>query len=176
MQVVDVSDVIRIGLVLLLVILVGLYFAMTAGRLDRLHIRYDAAIASLELQFALRAETVAETIAEGFIDPVSTQLLGRALAARRFTEPDSLIAESELSALLREVVDAHDGLVAPPDLQQELRSACNRVEFAYRFRNEAAETTLAMRNRPLIKRLGLAGHTAFPHTIACDVGAPEFAG
>ncbi len=175
MHALDAFDVARIGLLILLIMLVGLYFAMTAGRLDRLHIRYDAAIVSLELHFALRAETVAETVAEGFIDPVSAQLLGRALAARRFTEPDSLMAESELSLLLREVVDAHDGVVAPPDLQQELRSACNRVEFAYRFLNEAAETSLAMRNRPLIKRLGLAGHTAYPHTISCDVLAPEFA-
>ncbi len=171
----DAFDVARLALMALVLLLIGLYFAMTAGRLDRLHIRYDAAITSLDLQFAQRAETIAEMVAEGFIDPVSAQLLGRALAARRFAQPGNLTAESELSALLREVVDAHEGVVAPADLQQELRSACNRVEFAYRFLNEAAETTLAMRNRPWIKRLGLAGHTAFPSPIRCDVRAPEFA-
>lgn len=175
MTVVDIFDVWRIAGAAFVLLIVGLYLAMTAGRLDRLHVRYDAAIASLELQFALRAETVAETVAEGLIDPVSAQLLGRALAARRASGPVNLAAESDLSALLREVTDAHDGVVAPAELQAELRSACNRVEFAYRFLDEAVATTLEMRNRPLIKYLGLAGHTAYPEPVRCDVRPPALA-
>lgn len=174
MTVVDLFDVERIAFIALLILAFGLYLAMTAGRLDRLHIRHDAALASLELQFSARAETVAETIAEGFIDPVSAQLLGRALVARRATDGIQVAAESELSALLREVVDAHDGVVAPAELQAELRSACNRVEFAYRFHEEAVDTTNAMRMRPLVKYLGLAGHTAYPYRLRCDVRPPEF--
>ena len=176
MELVDLFDVLRLAGVGLLLLLLGLYLAMTAGRLDRLHVRYDAAMASLELQFALRAEAVAEVLGEGFIDPVSTHLLGRALAARRASTMLDLELEGQLSELLREVVDAHEGVVAQPELQQELRSACNRVEFAYRFLNEAAETTLAMRNRFFIKYLGLAGHTAFPRAVHCDVQAPDLIG
>lgn len=174
MTLIDVFDVWRAVGVAVIIIAIGMYLAMTAGRLDRLHVRYDAALASLELQFALRAEAVAETVAEGFIDPVSEQLLVRALMNRRGS-PMNLAAEGEISALLREVVEAHDGVVAPPELQQELRSACNRVEFAYGFLNEAATTALEMRNRPYIKWLGLAGHTAYPAHVRCDVQVPELA-
>lgn len=175
MTLVDLFDVERIAAVVLLVLGLGLYLAMTAGRLDRLHIRHDAALASLELQFALRAEAVAEVISTGFVDPVSAQLLGRALAARRVGGPINVVAETELSALLREVVEAHDGEVAPSDLQAELRSACNRTEHAFRFFNDAVDAANGMRMRPIVKYLGLAGHTAYPMHVRCDVLPPEFA-
>ena len=133
---VDLFDVVRAVVIAAVVIL---YLAMTAGRLDRLHIAVDAARASLELQLALRAEAVAEMMTEGNLDPVSQQLLVSALASRRQRGDDgiNLAAESEISALLREVVDAHEGVVAGGELQDELRSACNRVEFAQRFYNDA---------------------------------------
>jgi len=170
MGLVDLFDVIR---VIVIVGAIALYLAMTAGRLDRMHIGVDAARASLELQMATRAETVAEVLAEGYVDPVSQQLLSAALARRRAFDPMTCAAESELSALIRELAEAHDGVVADPDLQQELRSACNRVEFAYRFYNDAVEQTLQMRMRPIVKYLGLAGHTGLPERLVCDVGAPE---
>ncbi len=172
---IDAFDVWKLGIILLVLLIVGLYLAMTAGRLDRLHVRHDAAVASLELQFALRAEAVAETIAEGAIDPVSAGLLARALAARRTDGPMQVAAEGELSALLREVVEAHDGAVASGEVQQTLRSACNRVAFAHGFLDEAVDATLEMRHRPIIKYLGLAGHTAYPRHIPCDVDVPQFA-
>lgn len=169
MRFVDLFDVLRDTALVGAVIL---YLTMTAGRLDRLHIGVDAARASLELQMALRAETIAEVLVEGYVDPVSQQLLSSALARRRGAEFIAVGPESELSALLRELVDAHDGVVADPELQGELRSACNRVEFAYRFYNDAVEQTIAMRMRPIVRYLGLAGHTALPERIALDVGAP----
>lgn len=172
---VDTFDVWKIALLVVAVLLVGLYLAMTAGRLDRLHVRHDAAVASLELQFALRAEAVAETIADGAIDPVSAGLLARALAARRTDGPIQVAAEGELSALLREVVEAHDGVIGSTEVQQTLRSASNRVAFAHAFLEEAVDATLEMRHRPLIKYLGLAGHTAYPRRMPCDVAVPAFA-
>lgn len=171
---IDSFDVWKVGLLVAAVLVLGLYLAMTAGRLDRLHVRHDAAVASLELQFALRAEAVAETIAEGLIDPVSAGLLARALAARRTDGPMQVAAEGELSALIREVVEAHDGIVGPPEIQQGLRSACNRVAFAHAFLDEAVDATLEMRHRPFIKYLGLAGHTAYPRRVPCDVAVPSF--
>ena len=170
MGLVDLFDVIRI---VIIVGAIALYLAMTAGRLDRMHIGVDAARASLELQMAIRAETIAEVLAEGYVDPVSQQLLSAALSRRRAFDFLACEGESELSSLLRELVDAHDGIVAEAELQQELRSACNRVEFAYRFYNDAVEQTIQMRMRPIVKYLGLAGHTALPSRIACDVAAPE---
>ena len=172
MTLVDLFDVMR---VVVIVLVIAMYLAMTAGRLDRLHIRLDAALASLELQFAMRAEAIAEVMAEGFVDPVSQQLLSSALAARRASKQVNVHVESELSELIREVVEAHDGVVADEELQAELRSACNRTELAYRFYNDAVEATRLMRMRPVVRYLGLAGHTAMPLSIRCDVRAPEFA-
>lgn len=172
MGLVDLFDVLRD---VLLVTAVVVYLAMTAGRLDRLHIGVDAARASLELQLALRAEAIAEVLAEGFVDPVSQQLLSTALGRRRGQEALVADAESELSALLRELVDAHDGVVAEPEVQEQLRSACNRAEYAYRFYNDAVDQTVRMRVRPIVKYLGLAGHTALPERLDCDLQAPEFA-
>lgn len=170
MGLVDLFDVLR---VLVVVGALALYLAMTAGRLDRMHIGVDAARASLELQMATRAETIAEVLAEGHVDPLSQQLLSDALARRRAFDFQTCAAESELSGLLRELADAYDGIVADAELQQELRSACNRVEFAYRFYNDAVEQTVQMRLRPVVKYLGLAGHTAMPERITCDVRMPD---
>ena len=171
---VDLFDVVR---AIAIVAVIVLYLAMTAGRLDRLHIAVDAARASLELQLALRAEAVAEMMAEGNLDPVSQQLLASALVSRRQRADESinLAAESEISALLREVVDAHDGVVAGTELQDELRSACNRVEFAQRFHSDAVSAAQRVRDRWLVKYLGLAGRTAYPLPLQFDVQAPEFA-
>lgn len=174
MTLVDLFDVMRLVGLAVLVLAFGTYLAMTAGRLDRLHVRLDAAYASLELQFALRAEAIAETMANGVIDPVSQDLLDRALAARRGGSAIQVVVESEISALLREVVEAHDGTVAEPELQQELRSACNRVELALGFYNDAVDAALAMRDRWLVRTLGLAGYTALPERIRCDAASPEF--
>ena len=171
---VDLFDVVR---AIVIVAVIVLYLAMTAGRLDRLHIAVDAARASLELQLALRAEAVAKMMSEGNLDPVSQQLLASAVAARRQRTDESinLAAESEISALLREVVDAHDGVVAGTELQDELRSACNRVEFAQRIHSDAVGAAQRVRDRWLVKYLGLAGRTAYPLPLQFDVQAPEFA-
>ena len=170
MGLVDLFDVVR---VLVVVGALALYLAMTAGRLDRMHIGIDAARASLELQMATRAETIAEVLAEGHVDPVSHQLLSTALSRRRAFDFQTCEAESELSGLLRELVEAYEGVVADPELQQDLRSACNRVEIAYRFYNDAVEQTIQMRLRPMVRYLGLAGHTAMPERITCDVRMPD---
>lgn len=170
MGLVDLFDVLRVAVV---VVAIAVYLASTAGRLDRMHIGVEAARASLELQMAVRAETIAEVLGEGLVDPVSQQLLSAALARRRAFDFKTCAAESELSALLRELAVAHDGVLADAELQQELRSACNRVEFAYRFYNDAVEQTIQMRMRPLVKYLGLAGHTALPERITCDVRPPD---
>lgn len=172
MGLVDLFDVLRVAVI---VIALAFYLASTAGRLDRMHIGVDAARASLELQMSMRAETIAEVLAEGHVDPVSQTLLSTALARRRAFDFHNCAGESELSLLLRELVDAYDGVVAGPELQRELQSACNRVEFAYKFYNDAVEQTIQMRMRPIVKYLGLAGHTAMPQRISCDVRAPELA-
>lgn len=170
MGLVDLFDVLRVAVI---VLAIAFYLASTAGRLDRLHIGVDAAKASLELQMSMRAETVAEVLAEGHVDPVSQQLVSAALTRRRGFDVNNCAAESELSLLLRELVDAYDGVVAEPELQRELQSACNRVEFAYKFYNDAVEQTIQMRLRPIVRYLGLAGHTAMPQRVSCDVRAPE---
>ena len=172
MGLVDLFDVLRD---VLFIAVLAFYLAMTAGRLDRLHIAVDASRASLELQLALRAEAIADVLAEGDIDPVSQGLLIRALARRRAVDGWNADAESDLSALIRELVDAHDGVIGPPEVQEDLRSACNRAEFAYRFHNDAVEQTLQMRMRPIVRYLHLAGHTPMPSRVRADMVPPELA-
>ena len=168
---VDLFDVLR---AIVIVGAVVLYLAMTAGRLDRLHIRVDAARASLELQLALRAEVVAEVVTDGNVDPVSQQLLTAGLQSRRgHTDQGIHVApEAEISALLREVVEAHDGVVAGEELQSELRSACNRVEFANRFYNDAVRACRQVRSRRMVRWFRLAGHTPLPEYWEMDDDVP----
>lgn len=167
MTLVDLFDVVRIVLIATVVIW---YLAQTAGRIDRLNIRLDAARASLDLQLSHRAEVIAEVIAEGYLDPVSRHVLYSALADRRAaaTPEAALLAESEISEVLRTIAEAHEGALAPEALQEELRGACNRVRFALAFHNDAVDATMLVRSKLVPKYLGLAGRTAWPEKIVLD--------
>ena len=171
MTLVDLFDVVR---VVLIVALIVWYLSSTAGRIDRLNIRLDAARASLDLQLAHRAEVIAEVISEGYLDPVSRHVLYSALADRRSANGTQsiLLAEGEISEVLRTVADAHDGTVAPEELQEELRGACSRVRLAMAFHNDAVDAAMNVRTKLVPKYLGLAGRTAWPERIDLDDEPP----
>jgi 8-oxo-dGTP pyrophosphatase MutT (NUDIX family) len=122
---------------------------LRANRLDRLHVRTDAARAALLASLERRA-VVARAVALQLGD----ELL-RAVARRTESTPaqDREAAENDLSRLLGAV--DRDGL--PEALCVELADAEQRVMIARRVHNDAVRDTLALRSRRLVRWLRLAG-------------------
>ena len=82
----------------------ALYLSWTAGRLDRLHARIDAARAALDAQLLRRASVAQELATSGVLDPAASIVLYEAAhAARQAEEEQREVAESELSQALRAV-------------------------------------------------------------------------
>ncbi|PAX87795.1 hypothetical protein, partial [Streptomyces albidoflavus] len=83
---------------------IGVYLSWTAGRLDRLHARIDAARAALDAQLLRRASVAQELATAGVLDPAASIVLYEAAhAARQADEEGREVAESELSQALRAV-------------------------------------------------------------------------
>jgi hypothetical protein len=143
-------------LALALVILgfLGVYSAWTAGRLDRLHLRLDAARAALDAQLRERA-LIART----------TPSL-RAIAQRTLDTPglgsEREQAENDLSRALRQVV--------PTD---ELNDVVTRASFARQFHNDAVRDALVLRRRKIVRLLHLAGHAPHPTYFEIDDATPS---
>ncbi|MZE80282.1 hypothetical protein GTY57_25920, partial [Streptomyces sp. SID5475] len=84
--------------------LIGVYLSWTAGRLDRLHARIDAARAALDAQLLRRASVAQELATAGVLDPAASMVLYQAAhAARQAEEEHREVAESELTQALRAV-------------------------------------------------------------------------
>jgi hypothetical protein len=164
-----------------LVLLILLYLRSLAGRLDRLHVRLEAAGAALDAQLVRRSAAAAELAHAGLLDPASSLLLADAAhEAQTAAAEDPArreIVEGELSSALRAAVGDEDvaDLARTPHhaLVDELRSACQRVVLARRFNNEAARSTLRLRSRPLVKRLRLAGGAPWPRPFEMDDAPPS---
>lgn len=149
--------VVAVGFVVLVAF--GAWGYQTATRLDRLNVRYDLSWQALDGALARRA-VVARAVA---IDayggaPEGRRLAGWADAAecapRRLREN----AENELSAALATV----DPASLPAALIAELADAEARVLLARRFHNDAVRDTLALAERPVVRRLRLGGTAALP--------------
>jgi hypothetical protein len=151
-----------------LVVLFGLWCVWTAGRLDRMHLRVEAARASLLSQLQRRA-SVATEVAIGGLDPASAVLL--LTAARRARESegrggrDQWLAESELTAMLL-ALELSTAVDEP--LLQELTDAARRAALARRIHNDVAATTVRLHGRRRVRWLHLAGHAVSPAMIDFD--------
>jgi 8-oxo-dGTP pyrophosphatase MutT (NUDIX family) len=157
--------------VLLVVALVlGPWLLGTANRLDRLHIRSDAAWAGLDAALARRAVVTRAVAAAGGIDPTCADAL-RAAADRAELagRADREAAENELSRLLAEL---HRG-VLPAALAEELDDAEQRVVLARRVYNDAVRDTKALRRRRLVRWLRLAGTAVRPDYFEIAEPAPD---
>jgi hypothetical protein len=163
-----------------LVVLFSLYLRSLAGRLDRLHVRLEAAGATLDAQLVRRAAAAAELAYAGLLDPASSLLLADAAREAQIASGDDPatreLVESALSSALRAALDDSDiaALAASPQrtLLDELRSAAQRVMLARRFHNDASRATLRLRRRLLVRRLGLAGHAPWPRAFEMDDAPP----
>lgn len=148
--------------------MLGVWLSWTATRIDRLHHRIDVAHETLRTRLTARSAVAAELATSGVLDPASALLLaeaaGRAGLAERGEGIDA-VAESELSETLRRVVAA-GGL--DPAVVAEIAEAGRRVELARRIHNDQVTAARALRERPLVRWLRLAGRATPPVTVDFD--------
>ncbi|MER7784016.1 hypothetical protein ABTZ92_17405 [Streptomyces albidoflavus] len=158
---------------------IGVYLSWTAGRLDRLHARIDAARAALDAQLLRRASVAQELATAGVLDPAASIVLYEAAhAARQADEEAREVAESELSQALRAVfgdasqVDAVRQAPGGTETADELAAAVRRVPMARRFHNDAVRAARALRRHRTVRWLRLAGHAPFPLAFEMDDEPP----
>lgn len=158
---------------------IGVYLSWTAGRLDRLHARIDAARAALDAQLLRRASVAQELATAGVLDPAASIVLYEAAhAARQADEEAREVAESELSQALRAVfgdasqVDAVRAAPGGTEAADELAAAVRRVPMARRFHNDAVRAARALRCHRTVRWLRLAGHAPFPLAFEMDDEPP----
>jgi hypothetical protein len=147
---------------------VGLWLLWTAGRLDRQHLRLEAARASLDAQLARRAALASEIASSEVLDPASSLLMLEAAGRTRSgpeTGVDRWQAESELTAVLRE-----SGL---PSAEQapivaDLADSARRAAMARRIHNDLAVAALGLHDRRRVRWFRLAGHARRPDLVEFD--------
>lgn len=149
--------------VIVIVVIALLLFAalrlwITANRLDRLHVRTEAAWSALEGALARRVvATRAVAAAGGLGHPQSDELRRLADIADNADRPHRADAENDLSRALSMMPAATE-----PDLAAELADAGERVQLARRFYNDAVRDTRALRAVLFTRVFGLAGRAALP--------------
>ena len=168
--------------IVLAVVLLGLYLSMTAGRLDRLHLRIAAAERSLDAHLLRRSSVAAEIAAAGLLDPAASIVIAEAAHAARMSQ-DAAIAhrsrsESDLTAALSAALgDSEDVVAVCADeiglaLLSELEASWVRLELARRFHNDAVRACRQVRRQRVVRWFRLAGHTALPDTWEMDDAVP----
>jgi hypothetical protein len=146
----------------LAVIALAVYITWTAGRLDRMHARVDAAWAALDTQLVRRAAA-----ARALELPSVVRAAEAALEAGQTGRQE---VENDLSRCLRAVW--HE--VPPGPQRDELEAAASRVALARSFHNGAVTNARALRRNRLVRLLRLAGHRAAPEFF--DVDETGFSG
>lgn len=164
-------------------VVVGVYLSWTAGRLDRLHSRIDAAKAALDAQLLRRASVAQEVGTSGVLDPAASIVLYQAAHEARQAEEDQReVAESELSQALRAIFDDEAQLVVVREAPggertvTELTAAVRKVPMARRFHNDAVRAARAVRRHRVVRWFRLAGHAPFPMTFEMDDEPPGVLG
>ncbi|HEY3754315.1 MAG TPA: NUDIX domain-containing protein [Pseudonocardiaceae bacterium] len=145
--------------VLAVAVVFGPWLLGTANRLDRLHVRTDAAWAGLDATLARRAVVTRAVAATGSVPQACADAL-RAAAdhAELADRGEREAAENELSRQLAGL----DRTAVPSALAEELADAEQRVVLARRVHNDAVRDTRSLRRRRLVRWLRLAGTAAQP--------------
>jgi hypothetical protein len=146
-------------IVMATVLLVGSLALLRANRLDRLHVRTDAAAAGLHAALDRRA-VVARSIAAVLDEVHGAALRAAADAAEHATAAEREAAENELTRALSSALASLPAL--PPALAAELSDAQQRVVIARMVHNDAVRDTLALRRTRLVRWLRLAGTAPAP--------------
>jgi hypothetical protein len=128
--------------------LVGLWLSLTASRLNRLHIRTDAARLSLEGALQARSAVVSA------IRPELGRAAGRTTAVA--LKASDMGARSDSENILLRQLSAGD--LANPAMVE----ASVKVDIAARFYNDAVGDTRDLRKRPVVRVFRLAGSAPLP--------------
>ena len=136
--------------VVFVALLLAAWILKIANRLDRLHVRTDAAWAAVDAALGRRAVLVRTLLV-----PELSAAASRAESASR---ADREQAENELSGLL----GALDRSTLAPALAFELADAEERVMLARRVHNDAVRDTLRLRRRRKVRYFRLAGTAPLP--------------
>jgi hypothetical protein len=171
-----------IVLAIALLFLFALYLSWTATRLDRLHLRLDAAKIALDAQLVRRASVTLELAQSGVLDPATSLLLATAAReARDAQDEERETAESVLTRDLRAVFDEAEqvayvrGTRVGPPLLDELAIAAKRVQLSRQFYNESVRTVRQLRSHRLVRAFRLAGRAPDKPNFDIDDTPPEFA-
>ena len=145
--------------VLVLVLLIAAFrLWLTANRLDRLHVRTEAAWAGLEGALSRRiVATRAAAAAGAFAGADADHLRHLTRAADRADRGHRADAENDLSRALAVLPP-----VVEPGLAAELEDAGERVALARSFYNDAVRDTRALREAWFTRLFRLAGRAALP--------------
>lgn len=145
-----------------LVLAIGFRLWLTANRLDRLHVRTQAAWVALEGALARRIVATRAVAAVGDLPPGDAEQL-RHLAAAADTSDRRGRAdrENDLSRSLQRVQSELPSAI-PADLVAELHDASERVLLARRFYNDAVRDTRALRADWFTRVCRLAGRAELP--------------
>lgn len=162
------------------VVLLGIYLSWTAGRLDRLHARVEAARAVLDAQLLRRSGAALDFATGGLLDPASAILVADAATRARTTDTsDREQAESDLTAALDAALADTQFLAelrsadAAADALDELGAACRRAGHARRFHNDTVRAVRRLRGKALVRWLRLAGNAPWPEPVEFDDSVPR---
>jgi hypothetical protein len=171
-----------VGVLIAFVIYSAWYLSSTAGRLDRLHRRIDAARISLNSALLGRSSVVSELANTAEPDPGTAMLLADAAHdARRATDDEDIergLVESNLTRLLAvafedpESAEETADVLGDDELIEDLASATRRVEMSRRFLNDAVRACRDVREQRVVRGLNLAGHTPWPEPFEMDDTPP----
>lgn len=119
----------------------------TAQRLNRLHIRTDAAFAQLMSTLDRR---------DSLIAALEPELKAHAVTSLSIPgNPEKLEERARADALMTQQLRGRQ-------LAPEIIDAAARVDLAVRFYNDAVTSTRALRTRPLVRYLHLGGTAKLP--------------
>jgi 8-oxo-dGTP pyrophosphatase MutT (NUDIX family) len=164
----DQAVVVVLVVVLLVALVLGPWLLGTATRLDRLHVRTDAAWAGMDAALARRAVVARAVVAAGCVpQAIADALRAAADRAELADRAEREAAENELSRLLGEL----DRATIPVGLAEELDDAEQRVVLARRVHNDAVRDTRALRRRRLVRWLRLAGTAVRPEYF--EIAEPD---
>lgn len=150
------------------VVLLALYVTWTAGRLDRMHARVDAAWAALDAQLVRRAAAARELLPLLPHGPEASALDLRSAAALSAGEHERDVVENSLTKAVRAAVPLLPAEEPARQALAELEAAAHRAVLARSFHNSAVAGTRALRRRRLPRLLRLAGHRALPAFFDVD--------
>lgn len=161
--------------VVLFVAAVAAWLSWTATRLDALHHRVELARESVRRRLLERSGWTLEMATSGLLDDAEALVLADAAARARAEDRGFEAAESSLSQALRAVFD-HAGEAARlrgTEIGTELVAACQRVELARRFHNDAVASARHVRSRWAVRYFRLAGSAGPLGTIDLDDAPPS---